>query len=285
MHARVPTRILSRVRPVVLTVAGSDSSGGAGIQADLTAIRTAGAQPATVVTAVTAQSTRRVARVHVVPDDVVDAQLDVVLNDLPIASAKTGMLATVAQVEAVACRLAPRSLPLVVDPVLVATSGDRLASLEVAEAMRQRLFPLATVITPNLAELDALTGGRASTPTEMAAAGRRLLDDGAPAVLVKGGHLPGRAIDILVTREATWSLTAERAEGSPVHGTGCTLAALVACHLAFARPLLDAVRAAKAMLTPSIQAARSIGAGARLLAPTTLNAPVGVRSLTDAFQS
>lgn len=265
------------MRPVVLTVAGSDSSGGAGIQADLAAVVRLGGHAATVVTAVTAQSTTGVVAVHAVPDEVVAAQLAAVLDDLPVAAVKTGMLATPGQVRAVARALAARRLPLVVDPVLVATSGDRLAGPDVAAAVRAELLPLAALVTPNLPEAAVLAGHPVRDPGDMMRAGIALVDAGAAAALVKGGHLAGRALDVLVTRDAVFELEAVAVGGPPVHGTGCTLAAAIASRLAYGEPLLDAVRAAKSWLTSAIEAAAPVGRGARLLGAPTRHAAVTVR--------
>lgn len=265
------------MRPVVLTVAGSDSSGGAGIQADLAAILRLGGHGASVVTAVTAQSTTRVTAVHPIPDAIVEAQLAAVLDDLPVAAVKTGMLATAAQARAVAAVVATRALPLVVDPVLIATSGDPLAGPDVMEALRTALLPLATLVTPNRTEAAALTGRTVEDVADMTAAGHALLETGAAAVLVTGGRLAGRALDVLVTPDRVWELAAAAVEGPPVHGTGCTLAAAIACRLAHGEALLDAVRAAKAWLTSAIEAAGPLGAGAPLLGAPTCHAVVTIR--------
>jgi hydroxymethylpyrimidine kinase/phosphomethylpyrimidine kinase len=229
------------------------------------------------VTAVTAQSTTGVAAIHVVPDEVVAAQLEAVLGDLPVAAVKTGMLATPGQVLIVARALGSRRLPLVVDPVLAATSGDRLAGHDVATALRAELLPLASLVTPNLAEAEALTGRAVRDVDDMTTAGRALVESGAQAALVKGGHLDGSALDVLVAEGRVWELEAAAVDGPPVHGTGCTLAAAIACRLAHGEPLLGAVRAAKAWLTSAIEAAAAVGAGARLLGVPTRHAPVTVR--------
>jgi hydroxymethylpyrimidine/phosphomethylpyrimidine kinase len=273
-------RIARRVRPVVLTIAGSDSSGGAGIQADQAAIVRLGGHAATVVTAVTAQSMRGVTAIHAVPDDVVDAQLAAVLGDLPVAAVKTGMLATPGQVRSVARALGTRPLPLVVDPVMVATAGDRLAGADVVAAILAELVPRAALVTPNLAEAAALAGRPVGDPDEMAAAGRALLERGAAAVLVKGGHLSGRAIDVLVTPGVVVELEAPSVAGPAVHGTGCALSAAIAVRLAHGEALLDAVRDAKAWLTSAIEASADSGGGARLLGVPTRRSPIEVRERT-----
>lgn len=265
------------MRPVVLSIAGSDSSGGAGVQADVTAIVGLGAHAATVVTAVTAQNTARVTAVHPVPDAVVEQQLAAVLDDLPVAAAKTGMFATPGQVAAVARALAGRAIPLVVDPVLVATSGDRLAAPDVAAAIADDLLPLASLLTPNRPELEALAGRPCPDLAEMVEAACLMLDAGARAVLAKGGHVPGSAVDALVTAEHVWELQAPVVTGPPVHGTGCTLAAMIATRLAYGEAMLDAVRNAKAWLTSAIEAATSIGHGARVLGAPTRRVPIAVR--------
>jgi len=251
---------------VVLSIAGSDPSGGAGIQADLKTFQAFGVFGATVVTSLTAQNTRGVRDRRDVAPDFVRAQLDAVLDDFRVAAAKTGMLPTGAVVEAVARRLAERPLPaLVVDPVLVATSGDALADASTLPALRAALVPLATLVTPNLAEAEALTGRRVRTVAEMRDAARALRDLGAAAALVTGGHLPDRACDVLATADGLHELDAARVDVGPTHGTGCTLSAAIAAGLATGVPLVEAIGRAKRYVTRALAAAASLGAGGRPL--------------------
>jgi hydroxymethylpyrimidine/phosphomethylpyrimidine kinase len=249
----------------VLTIAGTDSGGGAGIAVDLKTFAALGVFGTLVVTAVTAQNTQSVRAVEVLPPELVDAQLDAVLEDFPVAAAKTGMLASVAIIERVAARAARGALPcLVVDPVMVATSGASLVEGDAAAAYR-RLLPYATVVTPNLAEAAALVGGTIDDEAAMAAAARRLCAMGAQASLVKGGHLPGSdAVDVLCRGgELTW-LRHPWVATRNVHGTGCTLSAALAAHLAQGAGCVEAATAAKRFVTDSLarSAAGGLGHGA-----------------------
>lgn len=253
-----------RRTPTVLSVAGSDPSGGAGVQADLKTFTALGVYGGAVLTALTAQSTRGVTGVHRVPEDFVTAQLDAVLADLDVRAVKTGMLGTADVVEAVAAAVERHRVPaLVVDPVMVATSGDRLVDDATVAAIAARLLPLATVVTPNLPETAVLTGGRAPTDeAAMAAAGRTLVAAGARAVLVKGGHLTGaEAVDLLVTREGIERLAAPRVRTRNTHGTGCTLSSAIAARLALGDDLHAAVVFAKAYLTEAVAAGADLEVG------------------------
>jgi hydroxymethylpyrimidine/phosphomethylpyrimidine kinase len=250
--------------PVALTIAGSDSSGGAGIQADLKTFAALGVYGASVLTALTAQNTRGVSGVHPVPADFVTAQIDAVFDDLAIGAVKIGMVAQAAIIEAIAAGLARwQHGPVVLDPVMVATSGDRLLSDDAIAALRSRLIPLATLITPNLPEAAALLGEPvAGDEAAIAAQGRRLLALGCPAVLIKGGHGEGAdSIDYLVTREATLALRAPRIATSNTHGTGCSLSSAVAAGLAKGEDLEMAVRNAKTFISAAIAAADRFSVG------------------------
>jgi hydroxymethylpyrimidine/phosphomethylpyrimidine kinase len=253
--------------PVVVTVAGSDPSGGAGIQADLKTFCAFDVYGAAVITSCTVQDTRGVRGRVDLPPDVVVAQLAAVQDDLAVAAAKTGMLATAAQVVALAEHLVARPLPrLVVDPVLVATSGDPLADDDVAAALGARLLPLATLVTPNLMEAAALTGRRVGDVAGMRDAARALVDRGAGAALVKGGHLDGPARDVLCTRAGDVTvLEAARVAVGATHGTGCSLAAAIAAGLGSGDALPAAVARAKAWLVAALAAAPAIGHGGRPL--------------------
>jgi hydroxymethylpyrimidine/phosphomethylpyrimidine kinase len=251
--------------PVVLTIAGSDPSGGAGIQADLKTFATLGAFGAAVVTAITAQNTWEVRGVEVVSPAFVVEQLDAVLDDLDVRAIKTGMLGRVAVVEAVAHRLAAGpAVPIVLDPVLVSTAGQPLTEADAVATIRRDLLPLATLVTPNLPEAEALTGRPVSTPAGMRDAARALTDLGARAVLVKGGHLPDAAVDVLWDGTRFHELAAPRVPGV-FHGTGCTLSAAIAVHLARGTRLRDAVAKAKRYVTDAIADSPPRGRGARPL--------------------
>lgn len=250
--------------PVALTVAGSDPSGGAGIQADLKSFLANGVYGAAVITALTAQNTCGVRSATVVDEAMVADQLDAVLDDLTLGAAKTGMLATAGIVSLVGRAAATGRLPnLVVDPVMVATSGDRLLD-EGAEAAYQReLLPHALIVTPNLAEAAVLTGQPVSTLDGMRTAARTLRRWGVPWVLVKGGHLEGAAVDLLCGPDGEWTLSAPRVASANTHGTGCSLSAAIAARLAAGDHPLAAVTAAKAFVADAIASAAGwhLGAG------------------------
>jgi hydroxymethylpyrimidine/phosphomethylpyrimidine kinase len=232
--------------PVALTIAGSDSGGGAGIQADLKAFAANGVFGTTVVTALTAQNTLGVSGVRPTPASFVDAQLSAVLADLPVAATKTGMLATGEIVELVARRARAGELPkLVVDPVMVASSGDRLLDKDAEAAYLEALFPHALVVTPNLREASLLVGRELGDVDDMAKAAIQLAASGAGHVLVKGGHLSGDAVDVLFDGDEVHRLRSRRIDTVNVHGTGCTMAASIAARLARGDTVLAAVRAAK----------------------------------------
>jgi hydroxymethylpyrimidine/phosphomethylpyrimidine kinase len=252
----------------VLVIAGSDSGGGAGIQADLKTIMALGGFAMTALTALTAQNTRRVSAVLPVPPDFLRAQIDTVMADIGADAIKTGMLPDIASIEAVADFIAALTvtLPFVMDPVMVATSGDRLQSEEALHALKTRLIPMATVITPNIPEAELLLGTRIADEADQRRAAEALLALGAGAVLVKGGHLAGeRVTDILATRGATSArlvaMTGERIASTSTHGTGCTLASAIAVGLAQGMPLADAVRRARAYVAAAIRAAPGLGGG------------------------
>lgn len=254
----------ARVTPIALTVAGSDSSGGAGIQADLKTFTALGVYGASVITAITAQNTQGVQGVLTLPSDIIAAQMTSIASDLAVGAIKTGMLGDRVIVETVANGLAQfASIPLVIDPVMVATSGDVLLAPDAIDAVRTRLFPLATVVTPNLREAARLLDAPlAMTEDEMESQGRSLLALGAKAVLIKGGHGEGAdATDILVFEAGSLRFTAPRIATRNTHGTGCTLAAAIAARLAIGDSLPTAVEAAKAFVWNAIEAGRTLGVG------------------------
>jgi hydroxymethylpyrimidine/phosphomethylpyrimidine kinase len=255
---------MARPRPsVVLTIAGSDPSGGAGIQADLKTFHAFGCYGEAVLTALTAQNTRGVSGVHAVPVPFVVRQIEAVLEDIPPDAAKTGMLATRELVEAVAATLgAARMTRLVVDPVMVATSGDRLLDGDAVRAVRDRLLPLAAVVTPNLPEAEVLTGVRVDGEAAALEAGRRLLALGARAALVKGGHGKGpRVLDLLVEEGRVTRILHPRLRTRSTHGTGCTLSAALAAGLARGRSLRTAASEAADYVHRALARAPRLGSG------------------------
>jgi hydroxymethylpyrimidine/phosphomethylpyrimidine kinase len=250
---------------VALTIAGSDPSGGAGIQADLKTFHAFGVYGTAVLTALTVQNTRGVRAVHPVPPDVVLAQLDAVDDDLRVAAAKIGLVPTPALAAALADRLRRRPLPnLILDPVLVAGSGDALGAEGTAAALHA-LLPCSALVTPNLEEAAALTGRSVRDPAGMADAARALVDLGAPAALVKGGHLPGRPVDVLLAGGVLQTLDAARVAVARTHGTGCTLSAAIAAGLAGGLDLVAAVARARRFVQRALAAALAVGGGARSL--------------------
>jgi hydroxymethylpyrimidine/phosphomethylpyrimidine kinase len=252
------------MRGRVLVVAGSDSGGGAGIQADIKTITMFGAYAATAITALTAQNTLGVEAVHVTPLDFVAKQIDVVMRDIGADVVKTGMLADAATIEAVCdalARFAP-GVPVVVDPVMVATSGARLLADDALSMLMQRLLPMARVITPNLPEAEALAGMPIPDVAAMHRAAGALLSLGVPAVLLKGGHLPGtQVVDLLTTKDGAEEFAAPRIDSRNTHGTGCTLASGIAASLAQGMSLRDAVLRARDYVRAAIASAPGFGAG------------------------
>lgn len=247
---------------IALTIAGSDSGGGAGIQADLKTFSALGVYGASVVTAITAQNTRAVTRVESVSPDMIRAQIDTVFDDLDIRAVKIGMLGTAAATRAVAGALAGRDVPLVLDPVMIAKSGDRLIEDEAIAALRELLIPRATVLTPNLPEAARLLGRMAaSDPTEAEAQGRALAAMGSAWVLMKGGHAPGETCTDLLVGPDTRLFTAPRIPTKNSHGTGCSLSSAIAAGLAQGLPAPDAVARAHVWLQGAIAAADGLGVG------------------------
>jgi hydroxymethylpyrimidine/phosphomethylpyrimidine kinase len=246
----------------ILTVAGSDSGGGAGIQADLKTITVLGGYGMSVITALTAQNTVGVQGVHAVPIEFIEQQLDSVLSDIGADAAKTGMLATPEIVEIVAAGIRKYDVrPLVVDPVMVAKSGDVLISEDARQTLKTRLLPLATVITPNLPEAEVLCGHPVKTLDDMREASRKIHDSGPSYVVIKGGHLEGPAVDLLFDGSSFQTYDAPRLNQRNTHGTGCTFSAALAAILAQGLPIADAVDQAKKFITRAILAGLNIGTG------------------------
>lgn len=250
--------------PVALTIAGSDSSGGAGIQADLKTFAALGVYGASVITALTAQNTTGVSGIHQVPAEFVTAQIDAVFSDLEVGAVKIGMVAQRESIDAIVAglkRWSPKHV--VLDPVMVATSGDRLLDAEAVEALRSKLIPCASVITPNLPEAAALldqpvAAGEAAIESQ----GRRLLAMGCRAVLIKGGHGQGaESIDYFIDGQRTIELAAPRVVTKNTHGTGCSLSSAIAAGLAKGEGLETAIRNAKAWISAAIAAADRFSVG------------------------
>lgn len=250
--------------PRALTIAGSDSGGGAGIQADLKTFMALGCHGMSALTALTAQNTVAVTAIHEAPPEFVTAQIEAVATDIGVDAAKTGMLASAGIVEAVAKAVQVHGIShLVVDPVFVSKSRDQLLAPEAVQALIELLLPLATVITPNLYEAESLVGGGAiENRAQMEDAARSLRALGPAHVLVKGGHLPGeRAVDVLFDGSEMTTIEGPRFDTEDTHGTGCTLAAAITAHLAHGRSVTDAVRRAKVFVSGAIEHALRIGAG------------------------
>jgi hydroxymethylpyrimidine/phosphomethylpyrimidine kinase len=249
---------------VALTIAGSDSSGGAGIQADLKTFAALGVYGASVITALTAQNTMGVRGILQVPAEFVTAQIDAVFSDLAVGAVKIGMVAELSIIDAIVTgfeRWSPKQV--VFDPVMVATSGDRLLAAEAVDALRTKLIPLASLITPNLPEAAALLDEpMASDEAAIESQGKRLLGLGCRAVLIKGGHGQGsESVDYLVDADGTIALAAPRIDTANTHGTGCSLSSAIAAGLAKGEDMVSAVRNAKGWISAAIEAADRFSVG------------------------
>jgi hydroxymethylpyrimidine/phosphomethylpyrimidine kinase len=247
----------------VLTIAGSDSGGGAGVQADLKTFAALGVYGTSAITAVTAQNTVGVTAVHVLPTDIVTAQIDAVAADIAIHATKIGMLASAAIVEAVAAAIAELDLPLVVvDPVMVAKSGDRLLEEDAVAAMTRELLPRALVVTPNIPEAEVLSGMSITSVQDARTAAQRIHGRMGPSVVVKGGHASGsQVVDILFDGARFHEFPTARIATRNTHGTGCTFASAVAAHLALGATLPEAVSSAQGYVVRAMAAALDIGRG------------------------
>jgi hydroxymethylpyrimidine/phosphomethylpyrimidine kinase len=251
-------------RPAVaLTIAGSDSSAGAGIQADLKTFAAFGVYGLTVITAITAQNTVGVRAVQEIDPQIIAAQLDAVVEDFSIGALKTGMLSSAATIEVVATGIRRHRLgPLVVDPVMVAKSGDRLLREDAVEALRRQLLPLAEVVTPNIPEAEVLAGRRIESRDDRIAAARAIMEQGVRAVVIKGGHTEDDPIvDLLVEPDGIHQFEAPRLETVNTHGTGCTFSAAIAASLASGDDLRTAVAGARAYVSAGLAAAPGLGHG------------------------
>ena len=251
-------------KPLALTIAGSDSGGGAGIQADIKAMEANGVFAASVITAVTAQNTRAVTAAYDLPLTIIEAQLDAVADDFTFGAIKTGMLSSAGIIGLVARKVREHGFaPLVVDPVMISKSGFALLQPDAVEALKRDLLPLATLVTPNVHEAERLAGMEICTLADAEAAARTMHGFGPQAVLVKGGHLDGEpdAVDVLFDGVEVHAFRSERIDTPHTHGTGCTYASAIAAHLARGAALADAVQAAKAYVTEAIRHGLAIGGG------------------------
>ena len=245
-----------------MTIAGSDSGGGAGIQADLKTFAALGVYGASTLTAITAQNTVAVTAVHELPTDLIAAQIEAVVSDIGVDAVKTGMLSSSSIVEVVAEEIRRHGITtLVVDPVMVAKSGDPLLREEAVESVRTRLVPLAALVTPNIPEAETLTGLQIETDADMKTAARQILQMGAGAVVVKGGHRDGPAADLFYDGKEFREFTSKRFDTVNTHGTGCTFASAAAAGLAQGKPVIDAVAQAKEYVTEAIRQSYPLGQG------------------------
>lgn len=248
--------------PIALTIAGSDSGGGAGIQADLKTFEALAVYGTSVVTAVTAQNTKVITVIHEIPAAVVRAQLLAVLEDLPPAAIKVGMLSSVPVIRAVAALLDGISVPVVVDPVMVAKSGARLLRGAAVGALIRDLFPRSTLVTPNLPEASVLAGFPIRSEADAKSAARQIQGFGPKAVLIKGGHAEGdRIVDGLLDGRTWHRFTRDRIPGTSTHGTGCTLSSAVAAFLARGETLPDAVEKGLSFVERALRCAPGLGSG------------------------
>ena len=250
--------------PIALTIAGSDSGGGAGIQADLKTFSALGVYGASVIAALTAQNTKGVSGIFDVAPEFVRAQMDAVYSDIKVGATKIGMLARAGVIEAVAEGLrVHKAKNIVLDPVMIATSGDLLLAPDAIDTLKKRLIPLALVITPNLAEAAALSGtAQAKSEAAMAKQGEAILKLGANSVLVKGGHFESdQATDLLIDKDGIRRFAARRIDSKNTHGTGCTLSSAIAAGLAHGMPLTESIAIAKKYVSEAIAASGGLNVG------------------------
>ena len=247
--------------PVALTIAGSDPSGGAGIQADLKTFQQLGVYGEAVLTLITVQNTQAVSRVETLAPDLVIEQIQAVISDIPPGAAKTGALGTAEIIEVLADVAASFTFPLVVDPVMISKHGARLISADAEQTLKRKLLPHAFLLTPNIPEAEALTGMTIRREEDMGRAAERLLDFGCNAVLIKGGHLDGEPVDVLRWAGKPQSFASARVHTIHTHGTGCTYSAAITAGLAYGKNLPDAISAAKRFVQCAIQGAPGLGRG------------------------
>jgi hydroxymethylpyrimidine/phosphomethylpyrimidine kinase len=253
--------VLNAPTPVTLSIAGSDPSGGAGIQADLKTFHQHQTFGTTVITLLTVQNTQSVSQVQMVDVDFVLAQLAAVESDMPVAAAKTGALGSVEMIEAIASQAAEFSFPLVVDPVMISKHGTPLMALEAGQTLKTQLLPHAFLVTPNLDEAAALTGRSVDSIASMETAARAIADAGPTHVLVKGGHLAGEAVDVLFSEGQAHHFRSPRMATKNTHGTGCVTSAAITANLAHGESVADAVGRAKRFITQAIETNPQLGGG------------------------
>ncbi|MEN1968115.1 bifunctional hydroxymethylpyrimidine kinase/phosphomethylpyrimidine kinase [Lentibacillus sp. N15] len=248
--------------PCALTIAGTDPSGGAGIQADLKTFQEFKCYGMSVITSIVAQNTTGVQDVHHIPINMIDKQLDAIISDIPFQAFKTGMIATVDMMECIVQKIANTHVPYVMDPVMVATSGDALIDEDARDYLRRQLLPMATLVTPNIPEAEYLLGESIHTMDDLKQAAEQIVRKyGVDAALVKGGHLAGDAIDFLYDGNKIHPFRSERIETKNTHGTGCTYSAAITALLAKGIPLPEAVNSAKQYVTAAIQHSFALGHG------------------------
>lgn len=245
-----------------LTIAGTDPTGGAGIQADLKTFQELKSYGMSIITSVVAQNTTGVQDVHHVPLEMIEAQLQSVFSDMPVHAFKTGMIANIDMMEVIEQEIRKHDIPFVIDPVMVATSGDTLINEDARDYLRDHLLPLCAVVTPNLPEAEYLTSMEITTYDEMQEAAKKIVHEfGAGAALVKGGHLTGDAVDYLYDGEQMIELRENRIDTVNTHGTGCTYSAAITAYLSYGLTLHEAVRKAKVYVTEAIRHSFDLGAG------------------------
>lgn len=245
-----------------LTIAGTDPSGGAGIQADLKTFQEIQSYGMSIITSVVAQNTTGVQAVHHIPLDMIEKQLHAVFSDMPVHAFKTGMIANVDMMEIIYQHVKNKNIPFVIDPVMVATSGDVLISEAARDFLREYLIPLCTVVTPNLPETEHITGMKVDSLDSMKEAAKIIVHDfGAGSALVKGGHLSGDAIDYLYDGENIYQFPAKRIDTVNTHGTGCTYSAAITAYLSHGLSLIEAVEKGKLFVTKAIEHSFDLGAG------------------------
>ncbi len=248
--------------PCTLTIAGTDPSGGAGIQADLKTFQELKTYGMSVITSVVAQNTTGVQDVHHLPVEMIEQQLDSVITDIPFQAFKTGMIANVDMMQAIAQKINGLNIPFVMDPVMVATSGDPLIASDARDYLRKNLLPMTSLVTPNILEAEDITGEKIATLDDMKKAAKQIVHEyGAGASLVKGGHLQGEAIDFLYDGSLLHTLSAKRIDTKNTHGTGCTYSAAITAFLSQGDSLPEAVKKAKDYLTAAIRHSFSLGHG------------------------
>ncbi|MFC4558289.1 bifunctional hydroxymethylpyrimidine kinase/phosphomethylpyrimidine kinase [Virgibacillus kekensis] len=248
--------------PCALTIAGTDPSGGAGIHADLKTFQELKTYGMSVITSVVAQNTTGVQAVHHIPVNMIEQQLDSVISDMPLHAFKTGMIPTIEIMEMLAGKVSELDVPYVMDPVMVATSGDPLIAEDARTYLRDHLLPMTSLVTPNISEAEEITGEKIETLEDMRCAAALIVHEfGAGAALIKGGHLKGDAIDFLYDGESIHSFSSERIETTNTHGTGCTYSAAITAYLSQGYSLGDAVKQAKDFVTAAIRHSFSIGKG------------------------